>query len=211
VSDIGNKEVMAKNIKMYMDLNRKTRNDICDALGFKYTTFTDWIKGRAYPRIDKIEMMAHYFGIQKSDLIEEKHQIGTPYNPTRRIPILGRISASLPLYANEHIEGYTHTDIRDSGEYFALRVQGDSMTAARICEGDLLIVRKQDIVEDGQIAVVLVDGEDATVKRFYHGGKDTVTLMPQSLNPEHKPQTYNLRQVPIRVQGLVMRVEMTIK
>lgn len=69
---LGNKEIMSKNIKYYMELNNKTRNDMCEALGVKYTTFTDWVNGNVYPRIDKIELMANYFGIEKSDLIEDK-------------------------------------------------------------------------------------------------------------------------------------------
>lgn len=72
MSDLGNKEVMAKNIQRLMDETGKSRNDLCEALGVKYTTLTDWIKGNTYPRIDKIELMANYFGVSKSDLIEDK-------------------------------------------------------------------------------------------------------------------------------------------
>lgn len=68
---LGNKEIMARNIRHYMELHNKSRNDMCTALGVKYTTFTDWVNGKAYPRIDKIELMANYFGIQKSDLVED--------------------------------------------------------------------------------------------------------------------------------------------
>ena len=129
-----------------------------------------------------------------------------PYRPTHRIPILGRISAGLPLYADEHIEGYTYTDLNGGAEYFALRVSGDSMNAARINDGDLLIVRRQDIVDNGDIAVVLVDDEDATVKRFYREG-NTITLMPQSTNPVHQPQIYDSKKTRIRIQGRVVRNE----
>lgn len=66
------KRIMAKNIKRYMELKGVTNQQLCDALGFKYTTFMDWIKGVTYPRIGKVEAMANYFGILKSDLIEEK-------------------------------------------------------------------------------------------------------------------------------------------
>jgi len=55
-------------------LHRKTRRDVCDALGFNYYTFTDWVKGKKFPRMDKVEMLADYFGILKSDLIEDKEQ-----------------------------------------------------------------------------------------------------------------------------------------
>ena len=70
MSNLGNKATMARMIRYYMDLNGKTRNDLCEALGVKYTTLTDWIKGNTYPRIDKIELMANYFGVKKSALIE---------------------------------------------------------------------------------------------------------------------------------------------
>lgn len=71
MNNLGNKKIMSKNIQYYMDKNKKSRTDMCQALGVKYTTFTDWVKGNTYPRIDKIELMANYFGIQKSDLVEE--------------------------------------------------------------------------------------------------------------------------------------------
>ena len=67
-----NKKIMARNIKKYMEIKGVTNQQICDALGFKYTTFMDWIKGVTYPRMPKVEAMANYFGILKSDLIEEK-------------------------------------------------------------------------------------------------------------------------------------------
>lgn len=70
INDSDNKEIMAKNIKYYMDLHGKSRKDMCNDLGFVYSTFSDWLNGKKYPRIDKIEMMANYFGISKADLVE---------------------------------------------------------------------------------------------------------------------------------------------
>ena len=67
-----NKRIMARNIKRFMDRKGVTNQQICDDLGFKYTTFMDWIKAVTYPRIGKVEAMAQYFGCEKSDLIEEK-------------------------------------------------------------------------------------------------------------------------------------------
>lgn len=67
-----NKQIMARNIKKYMERKGVSNQKICDDLGFKYTTFMDWIKGVTYPRIGKVEAMAQYFGCEKSDLIEEK-------------------------------------------------------------------------------------------------------------------------------------------
>lgn len=72
-NNLGNREVMAQNIQYYMDLNNKERRDVCRDLGIRYTTLTDWIKGNTYPRIDKIELLAHYFNITKADLVEERN------------------------------------------------------------------------------------------------------------------------------------------
>lgn len=77
-SSLGNKKIMARNIQHYMDINGLTRQDVCKAIGVKYTTFTDWVKGNVYPRIDKIELMANYFGISKADLVEDHRLVIDP-------------------------------------------------------------------------------------------------------------------------------------
>ena len=66
------KEVFSKNLQKHMALNGKSRKEVCQALGYSYFTFSDWVNGKKYPRMDKVEMLANYFGVLKSDLIEEK-------------------------------------------------------------------------------------------------------------------------------------------
>lgn len=78
-NNLGNKKTMAENIKYYMDKNNKTRKDMCEALGISYMTFSDWVNAKTYPRIDKIEMMANYFGIQKADLVEDREKEKEPH------------------------------------------------------------------------------------------------------------------------------------
>lgn len=74
MSNLGNKDIMAKNLKRLMNENEKDRNDICKDLNIKYTTFSDWINAKTYPRIDKIELMANYFGVSKAELVEEPNE-----------------------------------------------------------------------------------------------------------------------------------------
>ena len=74
MSDLGNKEIFAKNLKYYMKYYNKDRNQICESLNIPYTTFADWYNAVTYPRIDKIELLANYFNVQKSDLIENKYK-----------------------------------------------------------------------------------------------------------------------------------------
>lgn len=222
MSSLGNKQIMAGNIKRYMDAAEVTSKEVCSTLKIPMPTFSDWINAKTYPRIDKIEMLANYFGITKADLVEaptisaqkefDVTSIGADridFSKYHTIPILGRISAGLPIYAEQNIEGYTLTDLNHGAEYFALRVSGDSMNAARIHDGDLIIVRRQDTVENGEIAVVMVGDEDATVKRFY-ATNSTVTLMPQSTNPVHQPQIYDLSRTGIKVLGKVVKVEFQV-
>lgn len=72
MSSLGNKEIFSKNLKYYIEKSGKDRSELADIWGFPYSTVTEWINGKKYPRIDRIEIMADYFGILKSDLIEEK-------------------------------------------------------------------------------------------------------------------------------------------
>ena len=209
---------LAKNIRYLRKKMGLSQDDLAKKFGYKsYTTIQKWESGVSEPPFKQLTALSKLFEVDMDTLINcdlEKPDTnteniikkigGVPYTTSKRIPILGYISAGLPLYAEEHIEGYTYTDLNHGSEYFALRVKGDSMTAARIFDNDILIVRKQSTVENGEIAVVIVDSENATVKRFYQKG-DIVTLSPQSLNPKHLPQIYDLKQVPIRIIGKVVR------
>lgn len=126
-----------------------------------------------------------------------------PYDPTKVAPLLGTVRAGLPMYAEENIEDYLPIRQTDGARYFWLTVRGDSMNAVGIAEGDQLLVREQPEVENGQLAVVLVNGDEATVKYFRREG-DLVILTPKSFNPVHQPQLYDLKKIPVRVLGLVV-------
>ena len=78
MNGLGNKEILSKNLKYYIDKSGKDRRQLAELWGVPYSTLTGWINAQKYPRIDKIEMMADYFGILKSDLIEEKESDGKP-------------------------------------------------------------------------------------------------------------------------------------
>lgn len=123
---------------------------------------------------------------------------------TREVPVLGRVAAGEPLLAAENIESTVHVDAAQypSGQLFALRVRGDSMTGAGIFDGDLVIVRPQPVAEPGDIVVALVAGEDATVKRFRPHG-DEVRL--EAENPAYEPIVRHAREIAIR--GKVVGVQ----
>lgn len=207
MSDLGNKEIMAKNIQYYMDKNNKTRNEMCEALGVKYTTFTDWVKGNSYPRIDKIELMANYFGINKSDLVEDRRQATHEATSGVRINVLGKVAAGIPIEAIEDIvdteEISEHLAI--TGDYFGLRIKGNSMEP-RIQENDVVIVRQQNDAESGDIVIATVNGNEATCKRL-RKYKDGIELI--SNNPSYEPMFYSneeILQKPVKIIGKVVEL-----
>ena len=208
MNDLGNKKVFSKNLRKYMDLYQKSRSDICKDLGFAYTTFTSWETGVNYPRIDKIEMMADYFHIEKSDLIEDKTD--KPSSPTKgiRIPVLGKVAAGIPIEAITDIEDWEEIpqSMAKTGEYFALKIAGKSMEP-RMMDGDVVIVRRQPDVDSGDIAVVLVNGNDATVKQI---SKSDAGLTLIGWNPSvYIPKTYNkkeCKELPVTILGKVVEI-----
>ena len=201
---LGNKKIMGDNIQFFMDRAGIERRDFAKAIGVPYSSLTDWLNGRTYPRIDKIERMAQYFGIEKADLVEDRNRKAAA---SVRIPVYSRVAAGIPLEASGEVVDYEEIPeaLSRSGEYFGLRVEGNSMEP-KISDGDTIIVRKQDTAEPGEIVVVIVNGSDACVKRLktFDGG-----IMLISTNPAYEPIMYTQEEVerlPVRIIGKVVEL-----
>lgn len=185
--NLGNKQVMSQNIKRLMRDNQIDRKTLSENLDVKYTTLSDWINAVTYPRIDKIEKMARYFNVTKSDLIEP-YQPQSP-NPdlskygiislenrrTKKIPILGEIACGVPIYAEETYNDYVEVD-EDIKVDFALRTKGDSMIGDNIVDGDVVLVKKVSMVEPHEIAVVIINDE-ATLKRVKYDRENNIVML----------------------------------
>ena len=101
MSALGNKEIMARNIKRYMQKMGISRKDFCERLGFAYSTVTDWLNAEKYPRIDKIEMMANFFGISKADLVEPPASSAPPApQKSDGLPERDRTASGGPAHAS---------------------------------------------------------------------------------------------------------------
>ncbi|HHW14498.1 MAG TPA: repressor LexA [Firmicutes bacterium] len=121
-----------------------------------------------------------------------------PVGEIVRLPIVGVIRAGEPLLAEQNIEGYSWVPAEEvqGGEYFFLRVKGDSMIGARIHDGDLVLIRRQEDVDDGDIAAVLVNDEEATLKRVFRSD-GAWFLQPE--NPQMRPII--VRKQDVRIIG----------
>lgn len=136
-------------------------------------------------------------------VVIEKIPGAQPVGPTVKVPILGVIRAGEPIYAEQNIEGWEEVPQEwANGECFFLRVTGDSMSGARIQEGDLVFVRRQDFAENGDIVVAIVNGEDATIKRIFFAD-ETIILHPE--NPKYKPLVFRGKERDeVRIVGKVL-------
>lgn len=209
MSDLGNKKIFSQNLQKYMIQNNIDRNEICKALDFKYSTFADWYNGKKYPRIDKIEKIANYFGILKSDLIESNsNNVYNNNRKTTRIPVLGSIPAGIPMEMIEDVvdwEDISDEMLKGGKQYFALKIKGDSMFPEYL-NGDTIIVLKQDDCESGQDCVVAVNGDDATFKRVFKTDNG-ITLQP--LNNNYMPIFYSKEDIinkPVKILGVVKQI-----
>ena len=211
MSDLGNKEIFAKNLLYYMNLNNKTRNDVCRDLEIPYSTFTDWCNANIYPRIDKIQLLANYFGIQKSDLVENKEKNKTDIlgNPVVSLPLVGAVKAGYNYLAQENWIGTIDVEtslVGDGKDYFALKVKGDSM-APVFLEDDIVIIKKQNDCENNEYAVVIINGDEGTLKKIK---KTDSGIILQPLNPAYGPVMYTkeeMETIPIIIVGIVKQLK----
>lgn len=207
-----------KNLKELRAAKGYTQVEVAEMLGVTQQAYANYERGVREADYASLLQLAEIFNVSVDYLLGRtpstadwiKENTEYPYTPQlKKIPVLGYVAAGKPILADEHIIDYTYTDIEDdSFEYFALQVKGDSMNAAQINDGNIVIVRIQSTCDNGDIVVVRVNNDDATVKRFSRIG-DIVQLIPQSFNPEHQIQEYDLKNTRIDIVGKV--VECKIK
>lgn len=204
MSDLGNKKIFAQNLNYYMSINNVSRNDIVKALDIPYTTVMSWCKGEFYPRIDKIQKLADYFSINKSDLVESKDNI-ILNDDVVQIPLLGRIVAGYPEEMFSDVIDYIGVPsdmVKGDKELFALKTKGDSMQPNFI-ENDILIFEKSSNCESGQYCAVSVNGDEATFKKVI---KNENGIMLQPLNPNYESKFYTnkeIKNLPVTIIGVL--------
>lgn len=224
---LGNKEVMARNIKYYMNKAGIDRNRLCDDLNLKYMTVSDWINAKTYPRIDKIEVLANYFGVSKSDLVERKDvdekEISFIYSrltPSRQkrvysfaeeqleeqkrdrpVTVYGQVAAGKAL---EYGDGFTEernvSYVPEKADR-ALVIKGKSMEPVFL-DGSVVFYTEQPMVENGEIAIIEIHGEAVTCKRIKFDYENQKIVL-ESLNPEYENMVFESDEV--KVLGKVVR------
>lgn len=185
-------------LKRLMELKSGSVKAFSEEIGLAYTTVRSILQRGVYnSNVENVLKICKGLNLKAEKILdydngEQELENEIDILPVKEIPIVSQISAGLPIYAEENILEHTYIatkKLNSNKEIFGLRVNGDSMDK-EFRDGDVVIVEKDAVVENGQIAVVQVNGYNATVKRVRYE-KDRIILIPESNNPAHYPQVYS--------------------
>lgn len=196
-----------------METIKKLRNSLgisqqklANQIGVSRSTIAMWETGQSQPDNDMLKNMANFFGVTVDYLLDYEKTI--PEKNAIRVPVLGSVAAGIPIDAIEDVLDYEELDPKQFNptyQYFGLRIKGDSMTP-RIQDGDVVIVRQQPDVESGEIAIVCINGTEATCKQLKKHA-DGITLI--SYNSLYEPIFFTRQEViekPITILGKVVEL-----
>lgn len=174
------------------------------------STFTDWKNGRSVPKTDKMKKIADFFGVSLDYLLGSDTVEGGNVHSKKMVAIIGEIRAGSPIITNETLLGYEQADVEDIDEYFYLQVCGDSMKNIGMVDGSLVLFRKQQYAEDGDVVACLVGGDSATVKRFRRSHKN-IYLLPE--NEDYSPirlTTDDFESGEARILGIAKEIKIKL-
>lgn len=199
------KEIFAENLNRLVNSRNLSQREIATRLNVSPQTFNTWIQGKAIPRMGKIQLLADYFKIEKSDLIEKKTNV--TLSQGIKIPVLGSVPAGIPITAVEDILDYEEIpqSWANQGEFFALKIKGDSMEP-RMISGDVAIVKQQSDADSGDVVIALVNGNEATCKKLE---KTNNGIMLISTNTKYAPMFFSNEQIselPVVILGKVVEL-----
>ncbi len=205
MSDNEVKQIFASNLRRILATYKLSQKDASQTLGIASQTFNNWCKGNSIPSLDTIDRLAEFFHCTRADLIE--HPGSSSVRMSVSIPVLGRVAAGIPIDAISEIIDREEipSEIAKTGEYFGLRIKGDSMSP-RIMDGDTVIVRRQEDAESDQIVIALINGHDGVCKKLK---KLNNGIMLISLNPQYDPMVYDYSEIdaiPVKILGRVIEV-----
>lgn len=202
---------IGQNIRRLRESHGMNQIQLAEIAGVTDKAVSTWENDLKIPRMGAIQRIADYFGLMKSDIIEDEPVWARPEREppsVERIPVVGRVVAGIPTEAVEDVVDWEEIPYAQArrGDYIGLKVKGTSMEP-RFLDGDTVIVRRQPDVESGEIAIVFVNGDEATMKKVLKQ-PDGVTLV--ALNTAvYEPHFYSRRMIaelPVTIYGKVVEL-----
>lgn len=186
-----------------------TVSELERTLGFSNGYISTISRQGSIPRSDRLDKLAHFFNVSREFILGEevKQHITTGV----LIPLLGRVAAGIPITAVENIIGQEEisSEVAALGEYFALRIAGDSMSPY-IMDGDIVVVRQQSDADTGDIVIALIDGQDGVCKKLKKIDGGIVLI---SINTFYEPRIFTNAMIdtePVRILGKVIEIRRAI-
>lgn len=202
----GEKMIRLKELRQKSNMSQAV---FAKTFGVAQNTVSNWENGNRIIDSETAYQIADYFNVTVDYLLGRSPNLSLHDSGSKsiKIPVLGYVRAGIPVEAVEDILDYEEItpEMAAQGEHFALKIKGDSMSP-RILENDIVIVRKQSDIDSGNIALVLVNGEDATVKKVIK--KDT-SLMLVSFNGAYEPIVFNRQEIeslPVEIVGKIVEL-----
>lgn len=205
-------DTIANRIKIALDMRKMKQTDLVNSTGIGKSSISTYISGEYEPKQKNIYKIAKALDVNEAWLMGYDVPMQRDVNKNKikgvRIPVLGYVRAGVPINTIEEVIDYEeiHPDLAASGDYFALQVKGDSMEP-KFSEGDVVIVREQPDVESGEIAIVLINGDEGTVKKLVKYDNGSIALVAS--NPAYTPMMFTPQQIeelPVRVVGKVVEL-----
>ena len=215
-------------IKKICDDNGIKVTNLEQKLGWGRGSIGKMRSAKKMPSIERLQEIADYFNIPLSDIVEEKSKIPVEFplmgerkefnvdiftgvqglDIKKKIPVLGHVAAGIPINAVENIIDWEEISgvMALRGEYFGLRIQGDSMEP-RMCNGDVVIIRQQPDAESGEYVIALVNGDSAVCKKLKKYEDGSLALI--SLNSAYSPMFFSASEVaelPVQILGKVVEL-----
>ncbi len=193
------------NLKTIRKSKGLTQTEVANHIGISQNNYSYWENGKVKIDNDSLKKLADYFNVSVDYIL------GIDETPVRgrgvKIPVYGEIAAGIPIEAIEDIIDFEEItpELAASGEFLALSIKGDSM-APRIQNGDVVIIRRQENIENSDIAAVMVNGDSATLKRV-KADSNGIWLLP--LNPAFDPIFYTKKECaekPVRILGKMIEL-----
>lgn len=202
-------ETMGERIKRLRQLKGVTQEELAKIVGLQRGAIAKYEIGIVENmKQTTIKKMADYFGVKPSYLMCLEDKLDELGNPVVEVPILGTVKAGYDYLAQENWIGTIDISkkLAETGEFFALKIHGDSMFPVFV-ENDTVVVRKQDDFENGDIVVALINGEEATVKK---GKKSDNSILLQPLNTNYEPLIFTkeeMKTIPVKIIGIVKKLD----
>jgi len=202
------KDIFSSNLNRLMEQRGLTVSELSDKTNIAYSTVNDWKNGKKMPRGGNLQLLSDFFNVNLSDLTSNKERLNSSNMvqvvETIDIPIIGKIACGEPITAIENITGYMPypKELLPKGEIYYLRAEGHSMEP-KIPSGSLVMCRKQEDIESGEIAAVLVNGDEETTLKRVRKVNDMIILEP--LNDDYEPYIVTQKN-PARIIGKALQV-----